>query len=225
MLQHHWCNTRRDSASYCNWKKSTRTQSALAFAISQCSVNLINITCANSVNVTQSISISKSKGKADDFRMFPGFCQKERIFFAHQTKEPVFAKSTVCNFARTAVWKNIYFQITGNTENCKIEFHDKNLSICPPLGFCLFCNQKISYWTSWSPCQCYCSLCWSFPAWNLKYSVTPALIMILVIFNHYYENLCNIIVTLNVRLDLLPPSTKPTRTKSPAMTSAVFALN
>ena len=59
----------------------------------------------------------------------------------------------------------------------------------------------------------------------LKYSVTHALIMILVIFNHYYENLCNIIVTLNVRLDLLPPSTKPTRTKSPAMTSAVFALN
>ena len=120
MLQHHWCNTRRDSASYCNWKKSTRTQSALAFAISQCSVNLINITCANSVNVTQSILISKSKGKADDFRMFPGFCQKERIFFAHQTKEPVFAKSTVCNFARTAVWKNIYFQITGKTENWKI---------------------------------------------------------------------------------------------------------
>ena len=96
MLQHHWCNTRRDSASYCNWKKSTRTQSALAFAISQCSVNLINITCANSVNVTQSISISKSKGKAVDFRKFPGFCQKERIFFAHQTKEPVFAKKKHC---------------------------------------------------------------------------------------------------------------------------------
>ena len=52
--------------------------------------------------------------------------------------------------------------------------------------------------------------------------ITTALIMI---FNHYYENLCNIIVTPNVRLDLLPPSTKPTSTKSPAMTLAVFALN
>ena len=154
------------------------------------------------------------------------FLPKGADFLCSPDKRTSFCKkNTVCNFARTAVWKNIYFQITGNTENCKIEFHDKNLSICPPPGFCLFCNQKISYWTSWSPCQCYYSLCWSFPAWNLKYSVTPALIMILVIFNQYYENLCNIIVTLNVRLDLLPPSTKPTRTKSPTMTSAVFALN
>ena len=146
MLQHHWCNTRRDSASYCNWKKSTRTQSALAFAISQCSVNLINITCANSVNVTQSISISKSKGKADDFRMFPGFCQKERIFFAHQTKEPVFAKKKHClQFCKNSRLEKYLF--SDHWQNWKLEnsqksFMTKTFLFVPHSGFVFSASKK-----------------------------------------------------------------------------------
>ena len=217
MLQHHWCNTRRDSASYCNWKKSTRTQSALAFAISQCSVNLINITCANSVNVTQSILISKSKGKADDFRMFPGFCQKERIFFAHQTKEPVFAKKHCLQFCKNSRLEKYLF--SDHWQNWKLENRvswQKPFYLSPTrvLPFLQPKNILLDILVT-LPMLLFTLLVFSC-LWNIQ---------LLVIFNHYYENLCNIIVTLNVRLDLLPPSTKPTRTKSPTMTSAVFALN